>query len=418
MEQHNILFNTKRLKCFCLILVLSLLVLSPCSDFISVYGRYVGNGSLERMSLASRSILVGWTFVLVVAAYKFSIYSAVRIFIVVVPLISVCTTSLFCYIGTTKDFLETILVVIKLQTFFIFFYAFKTLIVTERSKKVSYYFFDALYSIYCVAIFLGAVLNIEMFHNYNETERFGVKGLIIAGNEASGFLLIGLMWFLLRLEKEKKILPLLFLCIVALILSGTKASFLGLIIILFAYYIYRVGIITGVSRCLSAAVLFTAFATVLYLYNEDIHTAVDLTFAYFKYQYVHVSDESIISLLLSGRDFKLIEAWNRYISKYPQTLMFGGYLVGKYSVEMDIFDMLFLMGLPSLVVYYILWLSCFFKGQAQASRRLRIFVISFIVVWILLANLGGHFFYSAMAAPFAAMLAFYIRTLESNEICR
>ena len=416
-DQHNTVFNANHIKTFCFLLILSLLVLSTFSDFISVYGRYSGNGSLERASLAARGLLAASSLMVIVAAYRFTVISAVRILIVAVPLLSVCFTGLICGKGTTADFIETILVIIKLQAVFIFFYTFRVLMVTETAIKISCRVFDALYAGYFISILLGAVLKIEMFHNYGESERFGVKGIIIAGNEASGFLLIGLMWFLLRLEKEKKLLPLLVLCVLALILSGTKASLLGLMLILLAYYIYRVGIFTGVSRCLLAMTLFATLAFILYHLNESVQAAVDLTFAYFKYQYVHIFDESIVSLLLSGRDTKLVTAWNDHISWYPHAFMLGGYLVGKYNIEMDLFDMLFLMGLPCLAMYYILWLSCFFSSQAQMSRRLRVFVISFIVVWISLANLGGHFFYSALAAPYAAMLALYIGTMESHDLC-
>lgn len=405
-------YNNKKSLMICFIIVFTCLLLSPLFDFLSVYGRYVGIGYLERSSLVLRAVLFVSVLFVIISTYNLSVKSFIRLFIIILPFTSLCINSLILGLGTTGDFLETIIIIIKLQSFFIFYYFFCFLLKSERSRQVAFFICDVIFVIYFLAIIIGALFNIEMLHNYKETERFGVKGIIIAGNEASSFLLVGLMWFLLRFDKQKFKIYFLALCIFAIIMSGTKASILGLFLIIFLYYIYRVGIVYGIVSFSFISGLFISTVCILYKYNNDIQTVANLTYSYFEYQYIENFNESIISVLLSGRDYKLLEVWNGFIINYPQTILTGGYLVSSYSVEMDIFDMLFLLGFPCLLIYYFFWLLCFLKGQSRIPVRLRVFEVGFILVWISLANLGGHFFYSAITAPFAGMLAFYFNTLN------
>lgn len=176
-------------------LLWALILAVPLADFLSVYARSVGLESFERFSLAYRFLMIGLSLLLMFAFQQR--YRKEIIYIFLYGFFAIAANFLIVEGSDSELLFETLLLGFKFFTFFIFLWAISA---TLKIGAVSYDFFAQSFTIlilaYAGCIAVGAVFGIELFENYTN-ERWGVKGIIISGNEASGFLLIALCWSLL-----------------------------------------------------------------------------------------------------------------------------------------------------------------------------------------------------------------------------
>jgi len=377
-----------------------LLLAMPVADFFTVVSREYGHSAFERASLIYRAlILVALTILCSVGITRRKVIVFVLFFFGNVSL-------LLAYIGSGSDFgvfAESLLLLLKFFLFFLFYQGYLSLHTSGGLKLDRFYkLADFLMIGYAAAIVAGAAFSIDSF-SYYESGRWGVKGIVVAGNEASALLIVSLAWFLM---KDKSIANMLStaLIMVAMIISGTKASMAGLFMLVLGFY-WASGRLTSLYKI----PLFIALVSIVFLWlyhsSNAIQYAVASTWAYFEYQFYHHAQGSILSLLLSGRDLKLGQVYELIFYYSPWSLIIGGYPVAGYTVEMDFFDLIALLGIVGSFIYIYSWLRCWASKQKATDSRRR-FKFFFLGTFLLLAFLGGHMFYSAVAAPFLALLAF------------
>ncbi len=253
-----------------------------------------------------------------------------------------------------------------------------------------------------------------MFHTYGG-DRWGVKGIIISGNEASGFLLIALAWSLLHLKGVfGSALCLVVVC--AMLMCGTKSAIVGLLFLVCGWLWSNGGMKSILSMGLFI-VLGSVILMVAYVSSEFIQFEVENTYNYFEYQFDHNANGSWVTLALSGRDYKLVDVYSDILNSSFWVVFIGGYPIARYSVEMDVFDFFALAGVGGLIVYAVSWYRLW-ANIKPTTKNVDRFKYVFILVFFVLGFLGGHLFYSAIAAPFLAALAIKFHGEEKFKINR
>jgi len=378
--------------------------LMPLADFFTIYARSIESATFERASLIYRTAIVIFACVICSITAKKNKTHLLKFFVLFQMII--WTYPIINQQIDISSTSESSLLLLKFYVIFLFFHGFSAIlkygIITNHqlSKIIAFLIYT-----YSLAILIGAIFGLSLLRYY-DTERWGVKGIIISGNEASGVLIVSLAWALLQFSraKNKALLPVV---IVAILLSGTKSAVIGMSLLLAGYYISRGGVSNIIKMCLAAtAIVF--FSTFCYLYFPVVQEAVLSSMNYFEYQYYNFANQSWITLALSGRDIKLGTVYNQIINNYPIALIFGGFPIGNYSTEMDFFDLLALSGLLGLSIYTYYWLKLW-KSQAIPNKFENKFRRAFVFSFITLGFLGGHMFYSAVTAPLLAALAISFR---------
>ncbi len=388
------------------ILFLVLLLVTPIADFLTVYARYYDITSMERFSLLYRMLTIGVGFLLFLYnsdVKRVVLWGSYFIAQLIILLSSVFSNAESEHVG------ETLLLLFKFFTFFIYIDALSVLLSRQViSFNVFIKIFNILISLYLIAIIYGFIFDYALFKNY-DGERWGVKGIIIAGNEASSLLIVALCWGVVMREKYASNIILL-LSVLAIIGSGTKAAILGLLLISIGLSLIKYGI-KGLLYSAFGLSIFLIILSVVYNFSSGVQEEVLKTFSYFEYQFDNAAGGSIISLLLSGRDYKLAVVTDDVYEFYPWAFIFGGYPITSYFVEMDFFDLWYMMGVGSIcyMYYFIKTWSFDITSNSAVIDKFKVVVFG---VYVCLAFTGGHFMYSAVTAPILAALILHMNANE------
>lgn len=376
------------------------LLFMPLADFISVYSRFSGFEAGERFSLVYRLVLIAaaiYFFLKVSVIYKKSI-----IFLFLSATLSLSVTFFYIDGVDLSNYFESFIMLFKFFVFFVMVSSFKYVIESGYlGFQRFHYIISALIFIYSLSIILGAFFDIEMFKNYNndDSQRWGVKGIIIAGNEASGFLTVALAWALLNLKKRSGNILLAVVAIASLI-TGTKAAILAFVFVSSSYILSKY---KGKSVLIMLAFLSLSYLILLSIYTNvnAVRDTVDQSLNYFLWHYENSARGDLVNLALTGRDYKLNVVFDEIYHIAPWVYVFGGFPVGNYTVEMDFFDAVALYGVFGTLFYFFIWFK-FWK--IPENSEFKFFCLYFSVSFFILGFLAGHYFYSAMTAPFLAAL--------------
>lgn len=380
--------------------LIACIFLMPIFDFFAVYSRYIGNDSLERISLVGRAAIL--LFLLFLYAYG---VPRKRVLLFCSFLLTQWLLWLNQVIRPNLEIGETLETSLMLLKFFLFFAFYDGMLLLIKNRAISeifvYRVFTILIFVYSLAIVVGPFFDIEMFRYYS-TDRWGFKGIVISGNEASALLIVSFAWSMLYCKGKSAVIIRL-VVVMAMIFSGTKASIAGLVLLTISFFAARFKISSVLYLFLAVVISFIA-SFLAFNFIEGVEHAVVSTFSYFSYQFYNIANESLISLLLSGRDYKLDVVYSEIFRSYPWVLVLGGYPVASYTTEMDFFDLLAISGTIGVVIYFISWFGSWsITSHCDAFKRR--FMLFFLVTFSVLAFLGGHMFYSAVAAPFLACFA-------------
>lgn len=395
MNNSNKTFDILMFKCF-----MFCLVLMPFADFISVYSRYTGIEAGERFSLIYRLFLITiaiYFFLKVNVSFKNSI-----IFLFLTSILSLTITFFYIDGSDLSRYLETSIMSFKFFVFFVIVSCLKYFVdFSYLSFKKFYNIISSLIFVYAISIILGAFFDIEMFKNYNndDSQRWGVKGIIIAGNEASGFLTVALAWALLNLKMRASSI-LLAIVVLASLITGTKAAVLAFIFVISAYILSKY---KGKSVLIMLLFLAISYFLLLLIYSNFlvVRDTFDQTMNYFLWHYENSARGDLVNLALTGRDYKLSVVFDEIHHVSPWVYVFGGFPVGTYTVEMDFFDAIALYGFFGALYYFYIWFSFW---NISGHSEYKTFCLYFSFSFFLLGFLAGHYFYSAMSAPFLAAL--------------
>lgn len=394
----------KKSQIILLMLMLGIIT-GPVFDLISTYLSYSG-AEFSRATLVTR----GFFIVLVIAtalavATKRHIASLLILFTPLFPM----AIWYFLDLYSGKALFESIAFLTKILSLF----ALITLFSLLRDKQLNQIniLIKASLAIYMLCIIAGAAFNIEMFESYKTIERSGYKGIITAQNEATGLVFISLLisGFRISTNQATNLDKALFaITAIASFLLGTKPGLILPIVVIAIIYIAENGYIKSIPKIILATALFGALGFVIFSYIPAAKNALNMSLSYFLFQLDHYANGNLVTLLLSGRDNKLDYAVEHYILQNPSYLLFGGYPVGGYVVEIDFIDLAMLFGLPIFAIYLrMVYLA--FKG-AETTQTARYYMLSFAGI-ILLANTAGHIFTSALVIPYIA----YFCTLKAHN---
>ena len=271
--------------------------------------------------------------------------------------------------------------------------------------------FEGFFYINSIAILLGYLLKLDVFASYNFKEsvelgydiRFGYKGMIYGINEITGVYFLGLAYGFreIFINKNNKKIPLLFLIVIASLLTGAKGCALA-ILMLTVYYIaaYK-------TRIFVFAMFPVLIAGVVYIINVDVVAILTDTLN------VSVSGDDSnwflslpITFLTSARNIYLYYNGVYMLNNWGiLNYIFGDGLL--YS-EADLADLYYFFGLGTIAYLYFYGRFFFLKDKSNANK----YVFAFM---LFLGFISGHVIRSAIVPTFLSLYLITQTTIVKKE---
>lgn len=372
-------------------LILILLICNPIIDVIT-YFQINNNSSFLSVSLIIRSILMIISFL-----YLFKIKNE-RKFLIFFILYVLLNIGYFAY-NNYSIIKEAYGISIVFYYIILghFFTNYKNEIINER--LITYIYLLYLLLIVISRLLLGHIA----FNSINDVSS----------------ILIGLLPLVLHYLATKKnyglgviILSLLFISILIL---GTKTTFFGFIIVLLYFLIkylkkhYKT--ISKKKIIISIVILIVLIPIIGYIFVnsyafERIMKNINFFKAY-KFDYYFIN-----KVIFSSRLEFLGNLFNSYINSSILTIIFGlgtTLLTNIKLVEMDIFDILFRVGLIGIVFYIYEYIKLLYKNKLK-----NVYLFSFIL-FIFISLFSGHVFISTCVSIYPALL-FLLNRNEEKKI--
>lgn len=372
-------------------LILILLICNPIIDVIT-YFQINNNSSFLSVSLIIRSILMIISFL-----YLFKIKNEKK-FLIFFILYVLLNIGYFAY-NNYSIIKEAYGISIVFYYIILghFFTNYKNEIINER--LITY-----IYLLYLLLIIISRLLLGHIAFN--------------SINDVSS-ILIGLLPIVLHYLATKKnyglgviILSLLFISILIL---GTKTTFFGFIIVLLYFLIkylkkhYKT--ISKKKIIISIVILIVLIPIIGYIFVnsyafERIMKNINFFKAY-KFDYYFIN-----KVIFSSRLEFLGNLFNSYINSSILTIIFGlgtTLLTNIKLVEMDIFDILFRVGLIGIVFYIYEYIKLLYKNKLK-----NVYLFSFIL-FIFISLFSGHVFISTCVSIYPALL-FLLNRNEEKKI--
>lgn len=289
--------------------------------------------------------------------------------------------------------------------FFIFYATYKSLEDKVFLKKIINIFKKVFIFNGSLAI-IGSLFNIKLFSTFPiGALRFGYDGLIFAQNEASIFYLLGLFLFYYDWKVNKRPLKQLVFVLFICVLTGMKAVFLGVILLLLFHFFSRMTVkktlylVTGVV--LSGIVLGLSISKL------------KVTFGYFFYFF---QKKGFLYTVLGGRNSFIESRVIPYLERLDVVnYIFGGQNVSNVNdylalVEMDFIDIFLFFGILNGFGFLYLYKKNII-GVVQNN-----FFYFVIFVFFLLSFFSGHFFTSSVNPIFIIIVFSYINSSINDKV--
>lgn len=374
-----------------LFLVLVGFLINPLVDFLSTV-------TSLRVSLFSRGFVV---MLIVFASIVFNATSRGKLLastVLFFPLIPMLLWFVLGYYDSVT-LVENYIILFKAVSFFSYIIILKHLASWQLDRVVVVAKLTLI--VYMIFIISGALFDVAVFKSYGEGGRFGYKGIIIAQNEASGLVLAALFiaGFNFVVKKSDIYDVALFISsALSALLLGTKAAVLLPLMIMCIIAVSRYGVLKAVPYM--SAVVIVGVAVFLLSYQGGLNDWYSNSLAYFAYQFEVYAKGDVMTFLLSGRNYKLSYVFNNFIYENPLYLIFGGFPMGSYSVEIDFFDLFLLMGGPIFMIYCFMLFRAFRNNHPESITKYAVFALILVLA---VANTGGHVLYSALILPYLAV---------------
>lgn len=254
----------------------------------------------------------------------------------------------------------------------------------------------------------GLLFNIRLFTLFpsiGSAPRFGYDGLVSAINEASIFYLLGLFVYYYDWRYNNEKLVSLMLVVVFCLITGTKAVFLGMLLLL----IYHVFSISNIVRLLKIGGVLTIIITVI-IFNSNKLIGI------FGYYYYYLIKKGFVFTFTGGRN-TFIES--RVIPLISEKWSWINYLTGGQNIsmtnkdlaliEMDFLDLILFFGFLNSIIYFIL-----FKKYIIGKIRTKYYFCC-VSILLLLAFFSGHFFTSSVNPIYIIIVFSYINFKENEN---
>lgn len=233
--------------------------------------------------------------------------------------------------------------------------------------------------------------------------RFGGKGFFFAGNEVSGVIIATYALFVyLYKSNAKKVLIVTFIYLFISLISLTRSSIFGVFIIFVTFIL----VYKKENRILFIAPFFILMVGVGAILREYIMLAINRASFFI--------DKSSMLIFMTGGE-KRWAAASDYFDNFlenPLFLFVGSGWVG--LAEQDLVDLIDAFGMFGVLLYLIWFYFAAYTYKNQERRSDKIFVIVVFLILLGVATIAGHIIYSAMLAPFIALLA-NLHLLKNNN---
>ncbi|MBE0515393.1 hypothetical protein, partial [Sulfurimonas sp.] len=257
-----------------------------------------------------------------------------------------------------------------------------------------------------VFIFSGLAFDLNFFESFYDMDyRFGYNGVFLAGNESSFVLIsmLGFLYFRAYYENGSKLF--LLIALLASLLSGMKAVYLFVILLLFFHLVQKMRKIHLVW--LIPIGIYATTQVIGYIQSEEFQTLI----AFFMRT---LETKGLMHMMLSGRNEILMNESVQVLESWTfLNFLFGGRNVLVFIMEMDFFDLLlFFGGLGSLIYTYL-----FYKMFIQKLIWHKFFTF-FTFSVLVLAFFGGHFLTSPTSAVYFSLVIIYFQNYRLKNYAK
>ena len=247
-----------------------------------------------------------------------------------------------------------------------------------------------LYTIYLLLVIVPTLLHINFDVYSGEEAKKASLGLFYGGNELSAFLL-GYLPLILTYLKDidlYKRLIVYVLIIAAFILIGTKTLFLGGVLVLIIYLIYYIkNEKIKNKKYLIGGIIGTLLLGIIILPYTPIYKNMKITLDYYGIHSIKdINIDTIDNVIYSKRLTYAKDLMNDYNNHDLTDKLIG---VGRIDIkdsEIDIIDMLYIIGIIGLIIYIGLLVYLLLTNKLK-----NIYLLSFIL-FILMSCFSGHIF--------------------------
>lgn len=246
---------------------------------------------------------------------------------------------------------------------------------------------------FALSTFIGLIFPSHVFHTYKNPNRFGVSGLLYPSSYVSYFYMISIMLTYLLQEhftSKKTYTILLYILSLAAIFSGTKSTYLFLILFYITYIIDKKYYTKKWLWMVAVAVIF-GLITIRHKLASLFHVLVEL------YQ-----KEDFITFALSYRNIYAQSTWLFIQENWSwRNYLFGGLDNVNKLTEMAFIDMFLNFGILGVALFLYLY-------YRLIIRHIKWSYSSFILTtsMVLLIAIGGNFFDRVYLAYWLALLFF------------
>lgn len=302
-------------------------------------------------------------------------------------------TLLVSFNSLFASFSQTLMVIFKIISVYIFYLYFENENDSERINKV----FKINLYIFILNIFLGSLGFGRSTYSVGLENGIGTTGFFYAGNEVSYTFICLMYWFINNSRLKKKYVYVLVMVLAVLI--GTKACMLGAILLCFIDIYYSAKPRNRKYIFLLLIILSIVLVFGVYIFMQD-----NPLYKFIKYKLKQQSQGTfpILNALLSGRILKIPIINEIYESKFNiSTLLFGlGFPLELHRIEMDFVEIFYYFGVLLLQFEVIFYFKLLYISYKIENKKLFLFN----VICILISFLAGHVVYSLMGGIFFSML--------------
>lgn len=251
---------------------------------------------------------------------------------------------------------------------------------------------------------IGLIFDVRLFRIFTvqtTSIRFGYNGLINAINESSIFYLLALVLIYHDWRHTGKKGYKLWLAILFTLLVGTKAVYIGLILLV----IYHIFTTVSLKKLLIAFSVISLFLVTLFKNIEKLFNVFD--FIVYK-----VKNEGVLYTFMGGRNelfFARFEGRTSMIDIIKFLTIGDNVALSQrtYSIiEMDLFDVLLFFGLFNGIIYLLLF-KIYIVGVINTS-----FYFFVVFLFFMISFFSGHFFTSIVNGLYILIVFTYLRDYE------
>ncbi len=282
------------------------------------------------------------------------------------------------------------------------------LVYVQTLKDVSKYYplffkmFEIFIIVNSICILLALVLPTDWFNTYfGNNKRFGFNGLILRSGASTYIYWIALFYYASEcfVQKKRKYLRLA-LVLIASLLLGTKAMFIGYIFLILFVFITLGG--HKNKWLLIAAGLFIISGIILF--EDALHWLVAQSPSL---QKVYV-ERGIWSVIFSLRDQHLLEEMLPLIQeKWTwRNYLFGGGFDMHYRSQFGLLDLFYFFGIIGSITYLFTFSKLF------CAFKLTIPTVTFLVGTFVLMAFSANFFYETILAFHLVFAKCYFESIQ------